>query len=283
MPELPEVETMVRGVREHVIGRTILRTEFCRCPRKPIRISPGRAMFCRRTRHMQITDVRRLAKKILLNLETPGGRSPLTVVIEPRMTGLLLVADPPTREHRRLCWHLSTNSGRSCPLVFWDRRGLGMVTLMNDEALRTMAERLGPDALALDGPGWSRQLRLTNREIKVALLDQTVVSGIGNLYASEILHRAGISPFCRTQDLRRPQAIRLFQAARQVLADAIAYEGSTLGDGTYRNALNQAGGYQNHHQVYQRAGTTCPKCHRGCIQRVVQAQRSTFFCSNCQK
>ncbi len=283
MPELPEVETMVRGVREHVIGRRILRTEFCLCRRKPIRTSPGRTKFCRSTRQLRISDVRRLAKKILLCLETPDGSRATTVVIEPRMTGLLLVAAPPTLEHRRLCWHLSAESERSCPLVFWDRRGLGTVTLLDDSGLNAMVERLGPDALTLDCPGWIRQLHRTNREIKVALLDQAVVSGIGNLYASEILHLAGISPFRRTQDLGRQQAIRLCHAARHVLAEAIRYEGSTLSDGTYRNALNQTGSYQNHHQVYQRAGADCPKCRRGCIQRVVQAQRSTFFCSACQR
>ena len=120
------------------------------------------------------------------------------------------------------------------------------------------------------------------RAVKVALLDQTVVAGIGNLYAAELLHVAGIDPRTRCDRLSRPQWGRIASAIGSVLNEAIKYEGSTLSDGTYRNALNKAGGYQNHHQVYDREGLDCPRCGAA-IQRIVQAQRSTFFCRQCQK
>jgi formamidopyrimidine-DNA glycosylase len=119
--------------------------------------------------------------------------------------------------------------------------------------------------------------------VKVALLDQRAVAGIGNLYASEILHAAGIHPARPCRRLTRGQWERIAAAAREVLETAICCEGSTLSDGTYRNALNGEGGYQNHHRVYAKAGVQCSRrgC-RGVIRRIVQAQRSTFFCATCQ-
>jgi formamidopyrimidine-DNA glycosylase len=130
---------------------------------------------------------------------------------------------------------------------------------------------------------YREQLGDSARAIKVALLDQKAVAGIGNLYASEILHLAGIHPgaSCRTLAPRHWRAIA--DAALVVLETAIRYEGSTLSDGTYRNALNKEGGYQNEHRVYAKAGERCPGCERGTIERTVQAQRSTFFCPRCQK
>jgi formamidopyrimidine-DNA glycosylase len=126
-------------------------------------------------------------------------------------------------------------------------------------------------------------LRLTRsrRAIKVALLDQAVVAGIGNLYAAELLHTAAIHPAKRCDQLTRDEWRRLADAAIEVLEEAIRYEGSTLGDGTYRNALNQNGSYQNLHRVYGRAGEPCPRCG-AVVVRMVQAQRSTFYCPQCQ-
>jgi formamidopyrimidine-DNA glycosylase len=117
----------------------------------------------------------------------------------------------------------------------------------------------------------------------VVLLDQQVAAGIGNLYASEILHAAGIHPNRPADSLSAREVAKLHAAARSVLEDAILHEGSTLGDGTYRNALNKAGGYQNVHRVYQKQGEVCRRCRRGVIERTVQAQRSTFFCPRCQR
>jgi len=127
------------------------------------------------------------------------------------------------------------------------------------------------------------RLSASRRAIKVALLDQRAVAGIGNLYASEILHVAGIHPARRCDRLTRAQWQAIADATHGVLEEAIRYEGSTLGDGTYRNALNREGGYQNHHRVYARAGRQCPSCRSSEIKRIVQAQRSTFFCPQCQR
>jgi formamidopyrimidine-DNA glycosylase len=114
-------------------------------------------------------------------------------------------------------------------------------------------------------------------------LDQKAIAGIGNLYASEILHLARIHPQLQCDHLTARQWRAVHRAMIEVLTAAIHYEGSTLADGTYRNALNNPGTYQNHHRVYDRAGQVCPSCGRGQVTRIVQTQRATFFCPNCQR
>jgi formamidopyrimidine-DNA glycosylase len=161
---------------------------------------------------------------------------------------------------------------------------LGVVELLSSSELneRFGASRLGPDSLAISAEVLDERLGASRRAIKVALMDQRTVAGIGNLYASEILHLARIHPLWCCNRLTRQQWASLANACLEVLHTAIRYEGSTLGDGTYRNALNQAGSYQNHHRVYDRADQLCVTCRKGTIVRIVQAQRSTYFCPVCQ-
>jgi formamidopyrimidine-DNA glycosylase len=144
-------------------------------------------------------------------------------------------------------------------------------------------DRLGPDALEVEAMELRQRLKSSHRAIKVALLDQRAIAGIGNLYAAEILNVAGIHPLRRCDQLTRAAWQRLHDALQTVLQEAIRYEGSTLSDGTYRNALNNYGGYQNHHRVYDREGQPCRTCGHGIVQRVIQAQRATFFCPTCQR
>ncbi|MEM1305321.1 MAG: zinc finger domain-containing protein, partial [Planctomycetota bacterium] len=166
---------------------------------------------------------------------------------------------------------------------YWDRRGLGNVRLLSPGEQRTVfgPDRLGPDGLVVTAADLRDRLRQSRRAVKVALLDQKVVAGIGNIYAAEILHVAGVHPGtpCRRLTKKRWRAVA--DATHEVLEDAIRHEGSTLGDGTYRNALNQDGSYQNQHRVYGLEGQRCRRCDDE-IRRVVQAQRSTFFCPGCQ-
>jgi formamidopyrimidine-DNA glycosylase len=194
----------------------------------------------------------------------------------------VLLAEPPTREHLRL--RIALSDRRHPELLFWDRRGLGLVRLVTpvefDE--RYGDKNLGPDAMALSWEELRGRLEASRREIKVALLDQRALAGVGNLYASEILHLARVHPARRCHRLRADEWQRIYAAMLEVLGEAIRLEGSTLGDGTYRNALNQQGGYQSHHRVYDRAGELCAGCGRATIERIVQAQRSTFFCPRCQ-
>lgn len=278
MPELPEVETMVRGLRPEIQGRRILDVEFCECTRKPIAITPTSEEFRSGIAGRVVESVQRLAKRVVLQLDDQQ-----FVVVEPRMTGLMLVTSPPTQAHRRLCWHLEPRRGRCPSFEFWDRRGLGTVRLLAQPEMATLRSSLGVDALALTVNDWKTLLKRTNRPVKVALLDQKLIAGIGNLYASEILHRAGVSPDRPAASLKLRQIKKVAAETSAVLDEAIRYEGSTLSDGTYRNALNKDGGYQNEHRVYQKAGQSCLNCSRGTIVRIVQAQRATFYCPKCQR
>jgi len=277
MPELPEVETMRRGILT-AVGSQVTDVTQLRCTRKPIEISPAIAQFRRRVRGTTVTELARAGKRVVIWLDSDDA-----IVIEPRMTGLVLVSGAPTQAHLR--WRLQLARGPLDEILYWDRRGLGNVRLFSQKEFeaRFGLDKLGPDALKITTEDYRERLGKSRREIKPALLDQRAVAGIGNLYASEILHVAGIHPQRTCDALTKRQWQAITAATHSVLAAAVRYEGSTLGDGTYRNALNEAGGYQNKHQVYDRADRPCPRCKNVKIKRIVQTQRSTFFCTKCQK
>lgn len=276
MPELPEVETMRRGILK-ATGATIVDVQLEPCARRPIAIKPSLAVVQKSLIGTKISAIERLGKRVVVR-----AGDDFHLILEPRMTGLVLVSDPPSREHLRLRIDLA---GSVLPSIwYWDRRGLGSIQLYRTAELdaQLLSGKLGPDALAISKDDFSARLKRTSRAIKVALLDQQIVAGVGNLYASEILHLAAIDPKCRANKLTRQQLDLLHDKMLEVLHTAILHEGSTLSDGTYRNALAQAGNYQNMHRVYDREHEPCPTCLSP-IQRIVQAQRSTFFCAACQR
>lgn len=276
MPELPEVETMCRGIAQ-VVGRTIESVSRPACRYRPIAMKPDVSAIDRRLQGEEVTEISRLGKRVLLHT------CQWALILQPKMTGLVAVELPPDPEHVRL--QIDFVGSPALRLQFWDRRGLGTVELLKqkDIAARIIEGRLGPDALAITLADFSQRLTATQRAVKVALLDQKLLAGVGNLYASEMLHVACIHPQLPAALLSRPKVARLHAAMQAILLDAIAHEGSTLKDGTYRNALNDPGSYQSLHLVYDRAGLPCSTCKKGVIQRIVQAQRSTFFCPRCQR
>jgi formamidopyrimidine-DNA glycosylase len=277
MPELPEVETMRRGILG-IVGGKVKNAAPLPCPRKPIRLEPAAEELAAAIRGKKVLAVDRLGKRVVVRLAGEW-----SLVFEPRMTGLVLVADPPSHEHLRFRLDLAGSPIRS--VFYWDRRGLGSVRLLTNERLAAElnGNKLGPDALLISAAELQARLGRSSRVIKVALLDQRAVAGVGNLYASEILHLARIHPACPCNRLKTADWEEIHRRLIEVLNLAIEHEGSTLSDGTYRNALNQAGGYQNQHRVYDRAGEACRNCGKHTIVRIVQAQRSTFFCPNCQR
>ena len=328
MPELPEVETMCRSIAA-AAGCRIAAIERPRSPLQSITIVPPLAAFRRRAVGKTITAVRRVGKRVVLELadeignaagrrpypnpskkgtgseltsETPAraaGREvtvPLfpkregtnggpgdCIVLEPRMTGLVMLADPPDQKHLRLIFRLS--GGRAEQVLFWDQRGLGVARLLSSDGFLQHYGplRLGPDALTVSPAILRQRFEASRRPIKVALLDQHALAGIGNLYASEILHLAGIHPALPCCRLRPAQWLALHRAMATVLEAAILHQGSTLRDGTYRIGRNRRGDYQVYHRVYQRTGQPCLQCGTSQIVRIVQAQRSTFFCPACQR
>lgn len=268
---------MRRGVAG-IAGATIIAAERTPCPKRPIKIKPRIDHLNKRVAGVKVASVDRLGKRVVIRMET-GDR----IIMEPRMTGLVLVTDPPTAEHLR--FRLRLKKCKHKELLFWDRRGLGQIALLSEKQYQAKLNdgSLGPDALEISREDFPGRFNKSRREIKVALLEQSRIAGIGNIYASEILHLAHVHPQARCDRLSSKQWDRIFEHTIEVLETAIRHEGSTLSDGTYRNALNDEGSYQNEHRVYDRADDKCPSCGKGKIIRIVQAQRSTFYCKACQK
>lgn len=269
---------MVRGIRPHITGRKIRHMRICQTACKPLTLTPPAQKLTALVAGRTIERVERLAKRVVLVLSDASH-----LAIEPRMTGLMLLSDPPSVQHLRIEWQLA-GAGDYPSLWFWDRRGLGTVTHFGPGQFEQKLKlgQLGPDALLATIDDWQTICHATSRPIKVLLLDQKRIAGIGNLYASEILHRTRIHPETPSDQLTADQIAGLRANTVEVLEEAIRYEGSTLSDGTYRNALNKSGGYQNAHRVYDREREPCSTCGQGSVVRIVQAQRSTFFCAVCQ-
>lgn len=274
MPELPEVETMCRGIAP-IVGQRIRSITTPWCSYRAISIRPSVVEIDELWTGSTVTAITRLGKRVVVQNKTHS------LILQPKMTGLVALDDPPDQEHVRL--QLDFVSGLR--LLFWDRRGLGTVEMMPTLELheRLVVGKLGPDALQITPQQFTDRLRSTRRPIKVALLDQKLLAGVGNLYASEMLFAAQINPRRPAAQVSKAKLQRLYEVMQQILRTAIEMEGSTLSDGTYRNAINDPGSYQNMHLVYDRAGETCRNCRSTTIRRIVQSQRSTFYCPRCQK
>lgn len=295
MPELPEVETMRRGLAA-LVGCRVVKVEFPRGGVRPSPVWPDRGTVVRRLVGRTIQAVDRRGKRLVVEFAAVTSglcRRPATgdrrwLVIEPRMTGLMLLAAPPTEQHVRLVLRMQPagcrRPGPSRRLVFWDRRGLGTIRLVDRRALDevTGPAVLGPDGLEVTAGELAARLGASRRAVKVALLDQRVVAGIGNIYAAESLFRAGIDPRTACRRIGADGWERIALAARQVLAEAVRLEGSSIGDRTYRTVDDRVGRFQHRHLVYGRAGEPCRRCG-ATIARIVQAQRSTCFCPVCQR
>lgn len=283
MPELPEVETMRRGVAR-LRGARICSAEVPVLNVQPIEYLPAPGELCRRLAGRRVEGVDRVGKRLLIRLDGEE-----VLVIEPRMTGRVMVDPPDNLSHvrlkLRLCLEGNCETGRQHLLVFRDTRGLGVVRLISEDDCRRELgpEKIGPDALAIIWSELRNRLRKRRSPIKVALMDQSVIAGVGNIYASEALHRARVHPQLPCCLLSSSQWRAVTESLHQVLREAITLQGSTLGDGAYATPENTPGGYQNEHRVYQREGEKCRQCGKGIIRRIVLAQRSTFFCPVCQR
>ena len=271
---------MRRGIA-HLAGLRIKRATFPRGTVRPISMQPAAGGMQQRLTGRRIAAVHRLGKRVAIELDEREQVGREWLVIEPRMTGLMLVADPPTQAHLRM--EISLDSQQHPRLLFWDRRGLGTIRLLDARGLAAACgpERLGPDGLAVTGGELRDRLGQSRRAVKVALLDQQAVAGIGNIYAAEILFAAGIDPRVPCRRLSAARWEQIAAAARSILAEAVRMEGSTITDETYKTADNRSGQYQLQHRVYGHEGEPCRQCGTA-IMRIVQTQRSTFFCPQCQ-
>ncbi len=282
MPELPEVEILVRHLRPLIRGRTIRSVVVKRA--KVLHPSSVRK-FQQTLRRAKVVGLDRRGKYLLFKLRSGPRRKATTLLGHLGMTGRMFLARNGAVLPKHSAVVLELDRGR---FVYEDPRYFGRLTLD-----ASAASKLGPEPLGAEfaWPAFAHALKRSRQAIKVKLLDQTLVAGIGNIYASEALFRARISPKLSAAKLTKAQVKRLWRAIRLVLREAIQC-GSTMpvnfGAGGQRDGLfyfGRADGapdyYDERLRVYDRAGEPCWNCGRP-IKRIVQAARSTFFCPNCQ-
>ncbi len=276
MPELPEVEHVVRALRRAVVGRHIVSSEIG----VPKLISPSSvSVFKRKLKDAGISDVARRGKFILIELD-----SDRVLVVHLRMTGkfLVLTPDDPLPRHARAVFYLDDERR----LVFNDQRKFGVMKLVAASRLsKTKGIReLAPEPFSDDfSVAYLREVfARSRRTLKTLLLDQTQVLGLGNIYAAEALFRAGVNPFKAASELSTRRTERLHQAIRDVLRAAVS------GKSTSRINLENPSGFSYGEafgrvwQVYEREGEPCFKCGAR-IRRVVHGGRSTYWCPRCQR
>ena len=273
MPELPEAETIARGLRAHIPGREILRVEVFRPDL--LTVPPG--SFRRALMGRAVEGVDRRGKNLVFPL-TGGVR----VVVNLGMTGRLLLGsgggdDNPVPSHPGV--RMDCSGG----LTLWydDSRRFGRLEAMDSRSFAEWTRRLGPEPLsrAFTARALHSRLGASRSPLRSWLLDQRRVAGVGNIYAIEALFRAGLHPRNPAHSVDSTGAGRLHRGLRRVLRQAIRHRGTTLRD--YRDALGSSGGNGPLLSVYGREGEPCPRCGEP-IERIVFSNRSAFLCPSCQ-
>lgn len=284
MPELPEVETVRRGIERAAVGRLIDQVDIGR-ERSVRRV--GREAVIAGLTGRRLTAASRRGKYLLCDLDDGEAR----MMIHLRMSGRVMITHPDDTRlaHTHVVMHLApTTALCEAELRFVDPRTFGEVVVYDvEDELRVLPElsRLGVDPIVdeFNADVLERALRRRKGMIKPVLLDQHVVAGIGNIYADEVLHRAGLRWDRRIDSLRRPRIERLADAITEVLTTAIECGGSTLDDTQYVDVDGETGSFQHEHRVYAREGEGCLTCGRGKIRRVMVAGRSSSYCPKCQR
>ena len=274
MPELPEVETMVRGLREVMEGRRIVSV---RVSDPFILENVSRGRFERALRGMTVGRVWRRGKWVVWQLERG-----LATVIQPRMTGGFRAGMDKPPDHSRIHFRID---GPHRHVWFCDTRRLGRVALVDESELadKLSAEHHGPEATEITSAQLRQALAGTRRPIKAALLDQRVISGIGNIYADESLFDARIHPERPSDRLTPDEVRRLCRAIHRVLRLAIRMQGTTMRN--YFNVFGQPGSFQDRHRVYGREGEPCVGCGSPIVRENIKGLigRSTYYCPVCQQ
>ncbi|MDY6794532.1 MAG: bifunctional DNA-formamidopyrimidine glycosylase/DNA-(apurinic or apyrimidinic site) lyase [Actinomycetota bacterium] len=273
MPELPEVEYLRRQLERALVGARITSCEIL-LPRLVTHPSP--ATYRRALQGRGITWIRRRGKYLIFGLDHG-----LEFVIHLGMTGSLAFSPPGEKRprHTHIVYHLE--DGRN--LLYTDPRTFGETALVPRGDYRSLRglHHMGPEPLSDDFTPQVLSSRLRGScRIKSALLDQSRVAGIGNIYADEMLHRAGIHPLRRLDSIGPRETERLYRAMKEVLSDGIALGGSTISD--YVDLEGERGNFQEEHRVYRREGLPCPMCG-DTICRIRVGGRSSYFCPRCQR
>jgi formamidopyrimidine-DNA glycosylase len=275
MPELPEVETVRRGLAARMSGRRIVRAEL----RRPDLRRPFPPMLAERLDGARIGDLARRGKYILIELDDTG-----LLLLHLGMSGRIIAGDADGTDTKHDHVVLTLDDGTVVRLNDARRFGLLDYLRRGEEATHPLLAGMGPEPLGpdFDRAYLSRALAGKMTPIKSALLDQRIVAGLGNIYVCEALYRAGVSPRRLAATITGVRAARLAQAIRDVLTEAIEAGGSSLRD--YVQANGELGYFQHRWAVYGKEGEPCPgcTCAEG-VRRFTQAGRSTFFCAKRQR
>jgi len=271
MPELPEVETVVRGLRKRLLRRRFLEVEVCRevCLR-----GSGRAL-AEWLPKKKILAVERRGKNVILSLSGGGA-----LFIHLGMSGKLrvLARNAPREKHTHLVFSFQSQGDQ---LRFIDPRRFGRVFWEGGKKGEWISlSHLGPEPLEISPSEFVSRGRSRRREIKSLLLDQHFLAGVGNIYADESLHRAGIHPRSKTDSLSAKTLSRLHRAVQEVLNEAIRARGTSVR--SYVDSSGAAGGFQHELRVYGREGEPCRTCGRTIVREIVGG-RSSFYCPRCQR
>src|SRR6202171_5719732 len=281
MPELPEVETVARGLRRAILGRRIVsvtlgKTDFIDDPVALEEHLPGR----------QIAAVERFGKFMLLRLSAspaagsipPNGEAaPAALLVHLGMTGQIApsAAAQPREKHTHVC--LLLDDGRE--LRYTDARRFGRIAYLTKELIDEELSGFGADPLEVSKEEFANRICGRRARIKALLLDQSVLRGVGNIYADESLWKAKIHPARLGAKLSRNQAEILRRVLQDILQKAIVLRGSSISD--FLDAEGEPGEYQRHHRAYGREGKNCHRC-KTLIRRAIVAGRSSYFCPRCQ-
>ncbi|HYL68863.1 MAG TPA: bifunctional DNA-formamidopyrimidine glycosylase/DNA-(apurinic or apyrimidinic site) lyase [Candidatus Limnocylindria bacterium] len=274
MPELPEVETVARGLRAVLPGRRILgvrlgKTDFMDDPAALERELPG----CR------VAAVRRFGKFLLFDLERPvADGAQFSLQIHLGMTGQIVTCPREARIPPHTHLFIALDDGRE--LRYTDIRRFGRIRILANGARESLLKEFGLDPLEASEEEFGASIRSRRARIKALLLDQHVLRGIGNIYTDESLWRARIHPTCLGENLKDEEFRRLYRTVQHVLKEAIRLRGSSVSD--YVDSNGEPGEFQLRHRVYMREGKKCFRCG-ALIRRVIVAGRSSYFCPQCQR
>jgi formamidopyrimidine-DNA glycosylase len=279
MPELPEVETVVRGLRLSLPGRSVVEVRF---GKSEFVDNPGE--ISERLPGMRIAEVTRLGKFICIGLAagTPGAAHdaasfPFYLIIHLGMTGRLTVLDSGDSIVPHTHVFFALDDGHE--LRYTDIRRFGRMLLIPESKLAEFTGHLGKEPLEISAEEFCRDLGSRRTRIKALLLDQSVLRGVGNIYADESLFRARVHPARIAENLEKEQLLALHRAMRTVLEEAIRFRGSSISD--YRDSEGERGEFQQRHRIYQRDGLLCFRC-MAVVRRIIVAGRSSHFCPKCQ-
>lgn len=275
MPELPEVETVLRGLRRRALGRRIVAVEVLHAG-----IIVGDAGdFISRIQGRTVVAVRRKGKVLAMELGSGERSEPICLVLRLGMTGQVTLQSVQTPLEPHTHVRVKFEGGRE-ELRFRDVRRFGRLSCLTREEFDALLKTLGPDAQQVTQEDFLAAMRGRRGAIKSWLLNQQGVSGLGNIYADEALFEAGIHPLAQPEHVSVASARRLHRAVQKVLKRAVNLQGTSFRD--YIDIEGQPGNFLQRLKVYQKAGKPCPRCG-SLIRRIVIAGRSSHFCSRCQR